>query len=74
MIPIAIFISLQMNRWQKFVLTVLFMFGMTTVIFSSLRAKEIERIAKDGNNSMLLMWGVVEMNVGVSCSTTLIRP
>lgn len=63
-----------MNRWQKFVLTVLFMFGMTTVIFSSLRAKEIERIAKDGNNSMLLMWGVVEMNVGVSCSTTLIRP
>lgn len=51
---------------QKIVLIALFMAGMSTVAFSVLRAVQIEQIQKDGNNSMLLMWGSVEMNVGVS--------
>lgn len=70
LIPIWIFLPLQMKRQNKILLIVLFVLGFSTVAFSILRAVQIGQVQKDGNNSMLLMWGSVEMNVGVSRSKT----
>ena len=47
-------------------LIILFAAGNFTVACSIIRMLQIEQVQKDGNNSMLLLRGSVEMNIGVS--------
>jgi hypothetical protein len=68
LIPIPLFIRLQMDTRHKVNLIILFAAGNFTVACSIIRMLQIKQVQKDGNNSMLLLWGSVEMNIGVSGS------
>jgi len=56
-----------MGSRDKFTLIILFAAGNFTVACSIIRMLQIKQVQKDGNNSMLLLWGAIEMSVGVSC-------
>lgn len=66
LIPIPLFIRLQMDTRHKIALIILFAAGDFTVACSIIRMLQIKQVQHDGNNSMLLLWGSVEMNIGVS--------
>lgn len=45
----------------------LFLLGLFTTVCSILRLTQIQRVAfGDGNSTMLVLWGTIEFNVGVS--------
>jgi hypothetical protein len=66
LIPIPLFANLHMDWRRKLSLIIVFLLGLFTVVCSVMRMIQIKQIAKDGNNSTLLLWGAAEMNVGVS--------
>jgi hypothetical protein len=69
LIPIPLFVRLQMDTRHKINLIILFAAGNFTVACSIIRMLQIKQVQKDGNNSMLLLWGSVEMNIGVRILT-----
>jgi hypothetical protein len=66
LLPIPILSQLQINARRKVALIGLFMLGLFTTICSIMRMVQIITIAKTGNSTMLVLWGTIEMNVGVS--------
>ena len=44
---------------------VIFLLGAFTTVCSIMRMVQIITIAKNGNSTMLVLWGVIELNVGV---------
>jgi hypothetical protein len=54
-----------MDTRHEINLIILFAAGNLTVACSIIRMLQIKQVQKDGNNSMLLLWGSVEMNIGV---------
>lgn len=46
----------------------MFVLGLFTTICSIMRLYQITIIARNGNSTMLVLWGTIEMNVGVSLS------
>jgi len=55
----------------KMGLIFLFAAGNMTVACSIIRMLQIKQVQKDGNNSMLLFWGSIEMNIGVGYFSSL---
>lgn len=47
-----------------------FLLGLFTTICSIMRMVQIITIAKTGNSTMLVLWGTIEMNVGVRPSSS----
>jgi hypothetical protein len=78
LLPIPFLWALQMNNRRKYGLMGVFLLGLFTTICSILRLTQIPVIATgNGNSTMLVLWGNVEMNVGVSLYTsfhTSLRP
>lgn len=68
MLPIPLLVSLQINIRRKTALIAVFLLGLFTTICSVMRMVQIITIAKTGNSTMLVLWGTIEMNVGVSTS------
>jgi len=66
LLPIPLFANLQVGIRRKISLIVVFILGIFTTLCSIMRMVQIRQVAKDGNNSTLVLWGTVEMNVGVS--------
>ncbi|KAF4445785.1 integral membrane protein [Fusarium austroafricanum] len=66
MLPIPILMKLEIKKGKKIGLIVIFMLGIFTTICSIQRYLQIDRIQnpKDGNSTMLVLWGVIEFNVG----------
>lgn len=64
-LPIPILLKLQINIRRKIGLLAIFMLGMFTTICSVMRLVQIITIAKTGNSTMLVLWGTIELNVGV---------
>jgi hypothetical protein len=60
-----------MDVRHKVGLIFLFAAGNFTVACSIRRMLQIRQVQKDGNNSMLLLWGSIEMNIGVSYFSSL---
>jgi hypothetical protein len=58
--------QLQINNRRKAALIGMFVLGLFTTICSIMRMVQIITIAKTGNSTMLVLWGTIEMNVGVS--------
>jgi hypothetical protein len=72
-LPIPLFLRTLITNRKKAVLIILFaLFGFTTVC-SVMRMVQILTIAKNGNSTMLVLWGTIEMNVGITttCIPTL---
>jgi hypothetical protein len=58
----------NLNNRKKAGLCGVFLLGLFTTVCSILRYVQIDRVAYgDGNSTMLVLWGTVEFNVGVSC-------
>jgi len=66
LLPIPILMHLQINNRRKMALIAMFVLGLFTTVCSILRLIQIITIAKTGNSTMLVLWGTIEMNVGVS--------
>ena len=68
-LPIPLLISLNIANKKKVALICVFLLGLLTTICSCLRMSQISIISKTGNSTMLVLWGVIELNTGVSHST-----
>lgn len=66
LLPIPILLQLQINARRKAGLIGMFVLGLFTTVCSVMRMVQIITIAKTGNSTMLVLWGTIEMNVGVS--------
>jgi hypothetical protein len=66
-IPIPVLLKLKINVGKKVGLIFIFVLGLFTTLCSVFRYLQIDRIQYgDGNSTMLILWGVIEFNVGVS--------
>ncbi|OQN97273.1 hypothetical protein B0A48_16815 [Cryoendolithus antarcticus] len=74
LLPVPVFAKLQIDRRRKLGLIFLFVLGLFTTICSVMRMLQIRQVAKDGNNSTLVIWGTAEINVGIilTCLPTLV--
>ncbi|KAL2142537.1 hypothetical protein VTI28DRAFT_1040 [Corynascus sepedonium] len=64
-IPIPVLLKLKVHTGKKVGLIVIFLLGLFTTLCSIFRYQQIDRIQTgDGNSTMLIVWGVVEFNVG----------
>ncbi|KAK3897651.1 hypothetical protein C8A05DRAFT_38780 [Staphylotrichum tortipilum] len=64
-IPIPVLLKLKVNTGKKIGLIVIFLLGLFTTLCSVFRYLQINRIQYgDGNSTMLILWGVIEFNVG----------
>ncbi|KAB5517546.1 hypothetical protein GE09DRAFT_1045320 [Coniochaeta sp. 2T2.1] len=64
-IPIPVLVQLKVSTGRKVGLTVIFLLGLFTTLCSVFRYLQIDRIQNgDGNSTMLILWGVIEFNVG----------
>lgn len=65
LMPIPLLMKVQINLRRKFGLIGIFALGLFTTVCSIMRMVQIITIAKNGNSTMLVLWGTIEMNVGV---------
>lgn len=68
LLPIPFLWKLQINARRRVVLIGMFLVGLFTTICSIMRMLRIFPLAVDGNSTMLVLWGTIELNVGVSIS------
>ncbi|PQE04973.1 integral membrane protein [Rutstroemia sp. NJR-2017a BBW] len=65
-LPIPFLYSLNMNSRKKFGIIGVFALGLFTTVCSIMRMTQIPVIATgSGNSTMLVLWGNIEMNVGI---------
>ncbi|KAL8934310.1 MAG: hypothetical protein Q9216_005974 [Gyalolechia sp. 2 TL-2023] len=72
-LPIPMLLKLNINMKKKVALVCVFMLGLLTTVCSVMRMVQITTIARTGNSTMLVLWGVIELNVGIilTCIPTL---
>ncbi|KAL8685580.1 MAG: hypothetical protein Q9218_007673 [Villophora microphyllina] len=72
-LPIPLLLKLSINMKKKIALCCVFLLGLLTTVCSIMRMVQIIAIAKTGNSTMLVLWGVIELNVGIilTCIPTL---
>ncbi|TQV94013.1 hypothetical protein V2A60_003838 [Cordyceps javanica] len=64
-LPIPVLLTLKIPNAKKAGLVGVFLLGLFTTICSVLRLVQLNRISfGDGNSTMLVLWGVIEFNVG----------
>jgi hypothetical protein len=64
-IPVPILAKVQIKPRRKYALMGVFLLGLFTTVCSILRMVQIIRISRDGNATGLVLWGTIELNVGV---------
>ena len=69
LLPIPLLMKIQINLRKKIALIGIFTLGIFTTACSIMRMVQIITIAKNGNSTMLVLWGTIEMNIGVSSIT-----
>lgn len=65
LLPIPLLLRVQINTRRKIALMGVFLLGLFTTLCSIIRMVQIRTIAKTKNSTMLVLWGTIEMNVGV---------
>jgi hypothetical protein len=71
-LPVPLLLKLNIQKEKKFGLIGIFTLGLFTTLCSVFRYLQIDRIQfGDGNSTMLVLWGVIEFNVGVSVDPAL---
>lgn len=74
LLPIPLLLRIKINSRKKIGLICVFTLGLFTTVCSIMRMVQIEIIAKNGNSTNLVLWGTVELNVGVSLAPELAHP
>ncbi|RFU26576.1 hypothetical protein B7463_g9767, partial [Scytalidium lignicola] len=65
-LPIPFLYALRMDNRRKYGIIGVFLLGLFTTICSIMRTVQIPVIAYgDGNSTMLVLWGNIEMNIGI---------
>ena len=64
-LPIPLLLRLNISTKKKFALVCVFLLGLLTTVCSIMRMVQIITIARTGNSTMLVLWGVIELNIGV---------
>ncbi|ESZ91556.1 hypothetical protein SBOR_8057 [Sclerotinia borealis F-4128] len=65
-LPIPFLYGLRMDKRRKFGIIAVFALGIFTTVCSIMRMTEIPVIATgSGNSTMLVLWGNIELNVGI---------
>ncbi|KAL8930423.1 MAG: hypothetical protein Q9208_000607 [Pyrenodesmia sp. 3 TL-2023] len=72
-LPIPALLKLRISKAKRNVLISVFLLGLFTTGCSIARMYQISVIQKTGNTTMLIVWGVIELNVGIilTCIPTL---
>jgi hypothetical protein len=71
-LPIPLLVKLKVKTAQKAGLVCLFLLGLFTTVCSVFRLTQIHEIAYgDGDSTLLILLGTVELNVGVSGHSSL---
>lgn len=71
LIPIPVLLRLNVSLTKKVGLILIFLLGLFTTLCSIMRYLEIDRVQSgDQDSTMLVLWGVIEFNVGVSQHTS----
>ncbi|KAI9681265.1 MAG: hypothetical protein M1817_002547 [Caeruleum heppii] len=65
-LPIPLIFRLQMNTRRKCALAGVFLLGLFTTVCSVMRMIQITQISRGGNSTGLVLWGTVELNVGIA--------
>ncbi|KAK6374195.1 hypothetical protein LTR64_002302 [Lithohypha guttulata] len=65
LLPIPLLLKVQINTRRKVALIAIFLLGLFTTLCSIMRMVQISVIYKTGNSTMLVLWGTIEMNVGI---------
>jgi hypothetical protein len=74
-LPVPMLVGLNIQMAKKVGLIGIFILGLFTTLCSVFRYLQINRIQfGDGNSTMLILWGVIEFNVGVSHHTPALCP
>ncbi|KAF5024480.1 hypothetical protein F66182_3420 [Fusarium sp. NRRL 66182] len=65
-LPIPVLVSLEIKLAKKLGLVAIFALGIFTTVCSIQRYRQIHQVQdpKDGNSTMLVLWGTIEFNVG----------
>ncbi|KAL8870913.1 MAG: hypothetical protein Q9174_003147 [Haloplaca sp. 1 TL-2023] len=71
-LPIPLLLGLNINPKKRGVLVIVFLLGLLTTVCSIMRMVQIVAIAETGNSTMLVLWGVIELNVGVCLLLTIL--
>lgn len=70
LLPIPVLLKINISRQKKLGLIGIFALGLFTTICSIMRYLQINEIQYgDHDSTMLVVWGVIEFNVGVSASS-----
>lgn len=56
----------QINLRRKVALIGVFSLGLFTTVCSIMRMVQISTIAQTADSTMLVLWGTIELNIGVS--------
>ena len=74
LLPIKMLLEMNIQRKRKTILCGMFLLGMGTTVFSILRATKIPILSRNGDSTMLVFWGVVELNTGIilTCAPPLV--
>jgi hypothetical protein len=72
-LPIPFLWKIQINRRRKVALIGVFMLGIFKTVCSIERLLQIPGLAVNGNSTNLVLWGTIELNAGVSASSSSIR-
>jgi len=65
-LPIPLLVKVRINNRRKAGLIAIFSLGAFTTVCSIMRIVQIDTIARTKDSTMLVLWGTIEMNVGVS--------
>ena len=73
LLPLPVLWKLEIRLGKKLGLIGIFTLGLFTTICSIMRYMQIGRVTGDGNSTMLVLWGTIEFNVGVSINLHAVR-
>lgn len=64
-LPVPLLARIKINIRRKIGLIAIFLLGLFTTVCSTMRMVQINVIGRTGNSTMLVLWGTIELNVGI---------
>lgn len=66
LLPLPVLIRLEIRLGKKIGLIGIFVLGLFTTLCSIFRYTQISKVTSGGDSTMLVLWGTIEFNIGVS--------